>query len=405
MIMDLSLDQALRHAIESGNAPLAKQLLAEGANPNSTTAHTTFLHTAIMLQQKQVVQVLLKAGADAQLPDAAGRYPLHLAAAEGSTAIVNALVKHGASLTQTTENGSTALDLAAGAGQAATVRALVKAGSALETTTNEGNTPLLTASSLGNRGVVQTLLNLGADVQAMNDKGQTALQLALWSLYSYRIPEWSHTVKLGRQRHHYYIRCGGMYLVEDYQPYQTATGRLLSLRDQRAVALMVWGPTAHLEYLDALATVKLLIEQGALLEQADQTGATPLHLACFIGEGRVIDRLYRAAVSLQPAPWQGRYELHQVAASQRLDGLRVFLRCYGAAHINAPDDHGWTPAHYLGDAGGPVEMAHLLGQHGADPTATTTKDSKAFATGTTAARMAFHWKDLDLAMALDDMGT
>ncbi len=151
--------------------------------------------------------------------------------------------------------------------------------------------------------------------------------------------------------------------------------------------------------------MQALIKHGVGLDQADDSGATPLHLACYVGAGTVIAALHRAGVPLKGRPGEGKHELHLVAASQRLDGLRTYLRCYGAAHINAPDQQGWTPAHYLGDAGGPIEMAQLLGRHGADPSLETVQSSEAFPSGTTAARMAFHWKDLDLAMALDEMTT
>lgn len=392
-------NKALQQAIESGDSAAVRQLLAQGAQPNGHTQHTTLLHTAILLQQTPIVRLLLNGGADAQYPDTEGLYPLHVAASRGSTAIVNALVRGGALLTQTTPEGSTALDLAAATNRAATARALVQAGADLEATNAEGNTPLLTACALGHRGVTQTLLQLGADLTATNRQGQTALHLALWSLYSNALPEWSHT----ERKTHYYIQQGALHVVEGYDIHRPQTGRLLALRDQRAVALAVWGPTEHLSYLAALQTVKLLIKQGVGLTQVDDKGSTPLHLACFAGVGQVITALHRAGVPLQGAPWEGKQELHLVASSQRLDGLRAYLRCYGAEHINAIDDQGWTPAHYLGDAGGPVEMAQILGQYGADPALETTMPSETFPTGTTAARMAFHWKDLDLAMALDEM--
>lgn len=397
----MNRNSALRYAIESGDARSVRECLAQGANPNGQTQHTTLLHTAIVLQQTPIVRLLLKHGADAQYPDTKGLYPLHVAASTGSTAIVNALIQAGALLTQTTPEGSTALDLAAASNHAATARALVQAGVDLEQANADGNTPLLTASALGNRGVVQTLLKLGADAKAVNRQGQTALHLALWSLYSNALLEWSHT----EGKTHYYIRQGALYVVEAYNVHRPETGRLLSLRDQRAVALAVWGPTEHLSYLEALQTVQVLIKHGQCLTQRDDKGATPLHLACFVGASQAIQALHRAGVALQAIAWEGKHELHLVAASQRLDGLRAYLRCYGAAHINVPDAQGWTPAHYLGDAGGPIEMAQLLGQYGADPSRVTTAASETFPSGTTAARMAFHWKDLDLAMALDEMPT
>lgn len=402
--MDSSINKALQQAIGEGDPSLVKECLTQGGDPNGMGRHTTFLHTAILLGQTDVLKTLLKAGAAAERPDPDGVYPLHLAAHQGHTAMVNQLLRHGADLYQRTGSESTALHLAAAANRAATARALVQAGSDLEATDTEGNTPLLAAASLGNKGAVETLLKLGAQVNATNRGGQSALHLALWGLYSTAIGSWSHALRNGRTWVQYYLRRGGMYVVEDYNEHSPMTGRRLSLRAQREISLAPWGPTEHLSYLDALETVKILIKEGGALEQADDSGATPLYLACYVGEGAAIDALYKAGASRSTKPWRGTRELHQVASSQRLDGLEIFLKRYGADHINAADANGWTPAHYLGDAGGPIEMAFLLGDHGADPDQTTTEATDTFPAGITAARMAFHWQDLDLAMALDNMG-
>lgn len=325
----MNRDSALQQAIESGDARSVSQLLAQGADPNGRTKYTTLLHTAIVLQQTAIVRLLLKGGADAQCPDTEGLYPLHIAASKGSTGIANALVQAGALLEQTTPEGSTALDLAAASNYAATARALVQAGADLEHANADGNTPLLTASALGNRGAVQTLLQLGADATATNRKGQTALHLALWSLYSNALPKWSHT----ERKTHYYIRQGALHMVEPYNAHRPETGRLLSLRDQRAVALAVWGPTEHLSYLEALQTVQLLIKHGQCLTQRDDNGATPLHLACFAGAGLVIQN----PASSRGAPASGRLGGQARVAPRGIEpaarwAARLFALLWGGAH-------------------------------------------------------------------------
>jgi hypothetical protein len=51
--------------------------------------------------------------------------------------------------------------------------------------------------------------------------------------------------------------------------------------------------------------------------------------------------------------------------------------------------------------GGTPEMAQVLLEHGADFSLLSTTATEHLPTGLTPARIAFHWKDLDLAMALE----
>lgn len=94
---------------------------------------------------KDVVELLLAHGADANAKDNGGKTPLFYAAIRGNKAVVELLLAHGADA------------------------------NAKE---NEGWTPLLWASSGDHKDVVELLLAHGADVNAKNNLGETPLHRA-----------------------------------------------------------------------------------------------------------------------------------------------------------------------------------------------------------------------------------
>lgn len=401
--MKEQLTLPLLEAVDQNQVARVRALLKQGANPSAVGPHSTALHSAAYWGYTKVVELLLQYGADPNQPDQTGLYPLHLAASEGRTAVCNRLIDAGANKEQKNDSGGTALHLAAAGNYATTCNALLKKGCSLEAQSSDGSTPLLTASALGSKGAVQALLKAGARRDAQNDQQQTALLLSLWNVQSSRLSDWSHTLTEEGKTIHYELQHGALYYQPNYNKYAPELGQLLSLRAQRELALAPWGPTPHLNYLDAVATTKLLLKAGSPVEQADIRGLTPLRLASYAGVGQLLLLLKEAGAQPEKEPWQGVTELHQVAASQRLDGLQAYFKAYGNAFINATDERGWTPAHYLADMGGSPAMASELRKQGADFSIKSTAPTKELSAGLTPARLAFHWKDLDLAMALDEM--
>lgn len=402
--MNEQLTVPLLEAVDQNNVPRVRALLKNGANPNAQGEHSKALHSAAYWGYTPIVELLLRYGAEPNEPDQTGLYSLHLAASEGRTAACNRLLKAGANKEQRNESGGTALHLAAAGNYATTCNALIKAGLDVEARSSDGSTPLLTASALGNKGAVKTLLQAGVRRDTQNDQQQTALLLALWNVQASRLSDWAHEIKeeTGTTAR-YSLEQGALRYQAQYNKFAPEMGQLLSLRAQRELALAPWGPTEHLNYLDALATTKLLLQAGSPLEQADARGLTPLRLACYAGVGQVIELLQKAGANPEANPWQGVTEFHQVAASQRVDGLASYLKTYGTAQINATDLRGWTPAHYLADMGGSVAMANVLRKYGADFSMLSTAATDDLPAGLTPARLAFHWKDLDLAMALEEV--
>lgn len=398
--MNDSLNREMLLAIEGGDAKAVLEALENGASPDFMGAYTGALHAAALMGHLEVVKALLRHGANPNLPDQDERYPLHLAAREGHIAICNLLLKSGAKKDQRTTSGVTALHLAAASNFAALVVNLIKAGFDKNSKDGDGNTPLLIASALGNVGVVKSLLKLGANIDATTKNGSTALLQALWTLHSSRVDNWEHVDEVNGVPVCCTLQKGYLTYYYNYNKHSAKNGRLMTLQEQYNIARQDWAPSEHLDYLNALSVIKVLVKAGVSVKKTDERGISPLRVACSSGVGNIMTLLYKKGASFEEKPWNEVSLLHQVAGSGRLDGLETFFKYAKNPVVNAQDQNGWTAAHYLADTGGPLKMAQLLLEHGIDPFIESTQATPSFPKGITAAKIALHWKDMDLAMEL-----
>ena len=94
---------------------VAKYLLEQGADPN-IAAKNAFkvapIHAAVAANHLGICELLVKHGADVNLPQAQGIRPLHSAAHIGNLVMVQCLVEAGAEVNAQTDKGETALDFA-----------------------------------------------------------------------------------------------------------------------------------------------------------------------------------------------------------------------------------------------------------------------------------------------------
>jgi ankyrin repeat protein len=104
----------LEYAIKNDFNRLIRSLIESGVDVNAASADNdvTPLQTALKVWAFDIVELLVKHGADVNKPNAIGSTPLHYAASGNSEHIIRFLLKHGADKTVKNQSGSTPKDLA-----------------------------------------------------------------------------------------------------------------------------------------------------------------------------------------------------------------------------------------------------------------------------------------------------
>uniref|UniRef100_A0A1A8G561 NF-kappa-B inhibitor alpha n=1 Tax=Nothobranchius korthausae TaxID=1143690 RepID=A0A1A8G561_9TELE len=143
----------------------------------------TALHLAVITEQPQLVDKLLKAGADPLLADNSGNTPLHIACKRGSLACFGVITQNcqrqlTSVLSACNYSGHNCLHLASINGFVSLVESLVSLGADINAQEPcSGRSPLHLAVDLQNSTLVHRLLDLGADVNCLNYGGFTPYHL------------------------------------------------------------------------------------------------------------------------------------------------------------------------------------------------------------------------------------
>jgi ankyrin repeat protein len=123
------------------------------------------------------VDVMLSAGeARVTLPvTSSGDQPIHLAAGKGNPDLIELLVRHGADINALEVDKETPLMVAARWGMENSVRKLVELGALLDLRDKGGYTAIFRAAMDNRAGVIDILTTAGADPNIATDSGLTAL--------------------------------------------------------------------------------------------------------------------------------------------------------------------------------------------------------------------------------------
>lgn len=196
---------ALQFSVCKGNVGIVKALLANGADPNLAPSARTPLIEASRGNNREMVKMLLDAGARADqtssgetaltsttdveivrmllsqkasldLAGKSGMPPLAQAADAGIASIVGLLLSSGASVNKAGPGGQTALMLAA---NEETAKLLFAAKADLRARDNDGNDALLHAVMRSRADVARFLIQNGADIFSKNNAGTTVVALGL----------------------------------------------------------------------------------------------------------------------------------------------------------------------------------------------------------------------------------
>lgn len=168
------------HTKGSNAAALVELLLKAGGDANLSEPHgATALHSCASKDNIEAAKVLLKYGAVLNK----GGYgynevPLMVAASKGNDKIIQLFLQNGADPNAQDTEGWTSLMHAALQGKTSAVQLLIQAGGDYNASSNTGRTALASACRKGHVAVVQALLQAGADVNLRRGDGMTPLMIA-----------------------------------------------------------------------------------------------------------------------------------------------------------------------------------------------------------------------------------
>ncbi|EAT34273.1 AAEL013466-PA [Aedes aegypti] len=319
---------ALHLAAKDGHFEIVQELLKRGANvDNATKKGNTALHIASLAGQKEIIQLLLQYNASVNVQSQNGFTPLYMAAQENHDECVNLLLAKGANPALATEDGFTPLAVAMQQGHDKVVAVLlesdtrgkvrlpalhiaakkddVKAATLLlenehnpDVSSKSGFTPLHIAAHYGNVNVAQLLIEKGADVNFTAKHNITPLHVAC-----------------------------------------------------------KWGK---------LNMVSMLIKNSARIDAVTRDGLTPLHCAARSGHDQVIDLLLEHNADIIAKTKNGLAPLHMAAQGEHVSAAKILL-----VHKSPVDDItiDYLTALHVAAHCGHVKVAKLLLDRNADPNA------------------------------------
>ncbi|CAI7623075.1 unnamed protein product [Penicillium pancosmium] len=315
-------------------------------NPQDTQGWTP-LRWAAAYGQLNIVEMLLRAGAEVDARDKDGWTALRWAAHQGHKTIVKLLIRHEASIETSSGDQWTLLRWAAREGRENIIKLLVEMRVDLNATDADGLTPLRWAVNYDRAMTAWLLIQAHADVDEADRKGMTALHSVvercsngntslqiLWLLLENQANINAET-KLGWTPLHS-AASGGSH---------SAVWLLLekgaNINAQTKLGLT---PLHIAASRRRDSVVKLLLEKGANPKQGDDNERTALHWAVEEQEMRVAELLIKKAGDIVHAADQEKRTALHCAASIGNTHIVELLLDHGA-HINVQDRNGKTPLH------------------------------------------------------------
>ncbi|KAF4544632.1 Glycoside hydrolase family 18 [Lasiodiplodia theobromae] len=310
--------------------------------------------------QRQLLEVLLAAGADIEYPHLGKRACAVHAAASDPVAIegMRTLIEKGANVDAQDARGSTPLHIAVSFRKRqgfnttlrnnGTVMLLVQSGASPAIRNLQGETPMDIAARLGPLSFVQLLLNHGADPLAEDRSGETAL---------HRAAEGDH---------------------EDIVELLLSRGADVNKTSSTGWTPLMYAISSNSTFSTSLSLVSLLLERGADPRAASAEGWTALHRAADTGplfrSSRGSNADYAAAavelLLAHGADVGARAVAPVYGTRQRLAGQR--LRAAMVEFVKSKREgmivSGQTPLHWAAE-NGVIPVLETLLRHGADPLA------------------------------------
>lgn len=283
----------------------------------------------------EIINVLLKCGADITVTNQWGTCSALYRAAASSKEIVELLINYGADINAREKDGSTPLMNAANHHNLETAQLLLDKKAVINPETHQTKSPtfgsplhrvitsLMTDPQDSDRKILQLFITHGADVNARDAQGQTPLFTAVW---------WNNRIMIKFLLDH----------GADINAQDTAGRTPLHYIYGHAPFSLTFN---YFNYADNRKDLlQLLINHGANVNVIDNSGDTPLHLALKMHDEEAVKLLVACGADVnaqkKEITLEGDTPLH-LAKSKDIAQL---LLDHGA-HIDAQNCNGYTPLH------------------------------------------------------------
>jgi len=196
----------LRDAVRLNKTDGVKFLLFKGAdlNEKDKEGNDILLYAIITEAPYEMIESIIKSGADVNTKNNAGQTPIMIALAQKNADLLKLLIKSGAN-TQNVSEGLSLLYYAYNKKAPSEIMEILLAnGENVNSTDNEGNNLLLRALKDNDEATAMFALNKGADINQKDNEGETPLSFVLQNKTSPQITDaifekdYDYTNKLGK---------------------------------------------------------------------------------------------------------------------------------------------------------------------------------------------------------------
>ncbi|XP_059177404.1 ankyrin repeat domain-containing protein 50-like [Physella acuta] len=404
---------AFMMAAAEGHTQILKLLYNDETNVNDAD-HTQ--QTALMLALKgnhdQAAKWLLnKSESLAEIPDASGSYPLHIAATTDKANMCQELLRKGAYLDEKDDQENTALMIAAEMGSVKAFRFLLKFDPNIEGYNKEGRNVLSIATYKRHNTIVDIMMkkfrHIRDDPKMVNDTLAIAAEVdndeAVDIMFRYTSNSGDsnrggHALVVATKKTH--IKTMKALLkyeapIDCVEDEETPLCAAAQYSQARVVQLLLdynanvnladikgWTPLIHATVKEKVDIVKMLLKNGAIVDKYSKSGRTPLMFASRKNNPEIIEILLENGANVNHADLEGNTSLIITAKhgndralqrllkekpnteSQRTDGftalsiaakkghaVTVHILLNNHANVHALDVKGQTALHHAVDAG------------------------------------------------------
>ena len=355
-------DTPILWATRGNHINLVRWLIEKGANVNGMNDKgSTALYWAVRYGFVELTHILLEQGrADVNMKRKLGLVcPIILASAFGNTEILELLIRYGANVNTQIRRGETALHHAAAWGNEDAIDILLSHTKDIDFADEKGDTAITLAAQSNEPNVVQLLVSRGADPAHKNQEGKNAwtyaidadddtLLKSLLTAYSSSPSFSGENIVFSRSKSplHQAAAKGDFSKVSILLNYGISP---ITTDEQGNIFLHIAASENHTDVLKNFISKPYIDHQNKL-------GETPLHLACMYGHYDAVSLLTKSAkISVKNV--RGETPLHVAAKSSSSTATIVrtiadaIVKTHNWSLLDEPDNEGNTALHLAAESG------------------------------------------------------